>query len=385
MTALRESPHAGPARLDGMTMRSRLLSVAVATFLMLGASDAPPRRPMEDLSGGLTAAFRAGLHDDRDSFGKALQRLSDGSGELLAHGEGFGKTTERIRTAIARDVATAVEEFDAGRFDAAERRVHQLLDHCFACHTRLPAGESALGDRISRGVDTAGMTLRDRVFFLVATRQFDRALAATEAALRSPGDTGKPTAWLFEAYLKLALRVGGAHARARTTLTAYLEHVESPPYLRARISSWIEALDALDKRGELVANPTAARALIDEGRRRNAFPADKRGLVHFVTASGLLLRFVEDHEGAAAETAEAYYLLGITESYISSTLWTEQTEFFVDTAIRLQPHSALAAEAYGFLNEYVVARYSSASETHVPDQVQQLLDELEALAGPRRQ
>jgi hypothetical protein len=340
---------------------------------------------MENLSGGLASALRASVNDDRDAFAKALQHLSDGSEALLAHGEEFGKTTARIRTAISRDVATAVEEFDAGRFDAAERRVVQLLDHCFACHTRLPAGESALGERIARGVDVTTLPLRNQVFFLVATRQFDKALQTTEAALRTPSSAGRPTAWLFEAYLKLALRVGGNHARARSTFEAYLQRTDPPPYLRARVSSWIDALDALEERDELVATLGNARGLIDEGRLRNAFPADKRGLVHFVTASGMLLRLAEDHQGAVAEKAEAYYLLGVTESYISSTLWTEQTEFFVDSAIRLHPHSALAAEAYGFLGEYVVARYSSASETHVPEPVQELLDELEALAAPRRQ
>jgi hypothetical protein len=127
--------------------------------------------------------------------------------------------------------------------------------------------------------------------------------------------------------------------------------------------------------------PTA-RMLIDEGRRLNQYPADKRGLVHFVAASGLLLRWLEDHDRRGAEEAEAYLLLGVAESHISWGLWTDQTDFFLETAIRLHPHSQLAMQAYSFLKDYMTARHSGASDTFIPDSVQTYLDNLAVLAEP---
>ena len=56
--------------------------------------------------------------------------------------------------------------------------------------------------------------------------------------------------------------------------------------------------------------------------------------------------------------AEAYYLLGVAESFISRTLWMSETEFFLETAIRLAPKSVSARQAYAFLEEYVLIRYT---------------------------
>ena len=69
------------------------------------------------------------------------------------------------------------------------------------------------------------------------------------------------------------------------------------------------------------------------------------GLVHFVAASGLLHRFLETRDAGVEADAEAYYLLGIAESHIVSSMWTDQTSFFLETAIRLRPHSPLAGQA----------------------------------------
>ena len=115
----------------------------------------------------------------------------------------------------------------------------------------------------------------------------------------------------------------------------------------------------------------------------NKFPADKRGLVHFVAASGLLLRFLEAQPESEADQAEAYYLLGLTESHVSTTLWNDQTGFFLETAIRLKPHSALAEDAFAFLQEYEIFRHSGASNAQMPESVLRQLNELAVLARPR--
>jgi hypothetical protein len=345
---------------------------------------------MENLSSGFATAFEASLKQNqfrdeanRESLRSALETLARGSEDLLGHGDEFGRSTEYLRVAMARDAEKALADFEVGQFNDAQRRVHQLLEYCFACHTRLPEPDrSALGRSIVQGVSVKDLELEERVFFLVATRQLDKALVAIKAALRSPREVPTRITWLFEAYLKLAIRVNRSYGGARDTLKAFLEGSKPPRCLEARVRTWIQSLGELDAHGTLPVDLPAARMLIDEGRRRNEFPADNRGLVHFVAASGLLLRFLENHDGRGEEKAEAYFLLGVAESHISSALWTDQTDFFLETAIRLHPHSDLAAQAYSFLEEYVVSKHSGVSNTYVPDSVWTHLDSLRDLAKP---
>jgi hypothetical protein len=348
-----------------------------------------PRETMAELLDGLAAAFGVSLDADgfetpanRERVQQALKKLAGGSQELQTHGEELGKSTEGLRTALAREAAQALGDFEADRIDVAERRLQQVVSHCFSCHSRLPESqESPLGKRFAEAAALDELTLRERVFFLTATRQFNEALTAIEAALRTPERLGR-TQWLFESYLKLALRVHGSPARACEELERFLEQTDPPAYLTARIGSWVVDLSDLRAEGELPLTLATARELIEEGRVRNDFPADKRGLVPFVTASGLLLRYLDTGERSAAEQAEAYYLLGIAESHISTTLWGDQTSFFLEKAIRLRPHSALSQEAYDFLQEYEVVRNSGASSVFIPDSVQAHLDELRVLAAP---
>lgn len=367
-------------------MACLLTGAAVAAGEAAPAASRPPAGSMASMVEGLATAFGAGFAQpdavaSRTAFAEALAKLADGSEQLLLHGSAMGKSSEGLRVAIARDANDARAELEAGRYDDARRRVHQLVDHCFACHTnQAQASPSGLGEAMARSVDLSQLELREQVYFLVATRQFEPALSRIEAALRSP-QAPQRNSWLFEAYLKLAIRADGSYARARAALEQFLAVADPAPYLDSRIRLWIASLAELEAGGALKDNLATARELIDRGRAMNEFPADKRGLVPLVAASGVLLRYLDALDGDARGQAEAYYLLGLTESHVSTTLWNDQTGFFLETAIRLRPHSPLAEKAFAFLREYEIFRNSGASSTEIPDSVQRQLDELAVLAS----
>jgi hypothetical protein len=77
--------------------------------------------------------------------------------------------------------------------------------------------------------------------------------------------------------------------------------------------------------------------------------------------------------------AEAYYLLGVAESYISRSLWVSETAFFLETAIHLAPKSVHARQAYAFLEQYVLAGYTGSAGLHLPADVRVHLAELRRL------
>ena len=103
--------------------------------------------------------------------------------------------------------------------------------------------------------------------------------------------------------------------------------------------------------------------------------------MHFVVASSLLHRFLTTQPAHTSALAEAYYLLGIAETYISRTSWLSEAPFFLETAIRLAPTSPTATKAYDVLNMYILMEYTGSQGLHLPSDVQEYLEELRRLRG----
>ena len=80
--------------------------------------------------------------------------------------------------------------------------------------------------------------------------------------------------------------------------------------------------------------------------------------MHFVVASSLLHRFLTTPPAETHALAEAYYLLGITETYISRKSSLSEAPFFLETSIRLDPTSPIASNAYDVLNLYILTEYT---------------------------
>ena len=201
--------------------------------------------------------------------------------------------------------------------------------------------------------------------------------------MRSP-DIPAADIWLmgvFDDYLKIIIRVRNDFPRAITVLAQFLERPDVPVVLRDQLLSWVNALRELHSHGPVDEALARARTLIETGQRRNRFPADHQGFVHFVVASSLLHRLLATSPAPTSTLAEAYYLLGITETYIARTSWISEAPFFLETAIRLDPTSSIATKAYDVLNTYILTEYTGSLGTRVPSDMQEHLEELRRLRG----
>ncbi len=221
----------------------------------------------------------------------------------------------------------------------------------------------------------------------VAARQFDTALASCETLFRSPDLPAVQIDLmaLFEDYLRIAIRVRDDFPRAIHALETFQRRPDVPQYLAHHLTIWIEALTFLQantSREPSHENELArARSLIQQGQQRNRYLADRQGLVHFTLASGLLNRFVEANAKSKPQLAEAYYLLGVAESYMPRTSWISETEFYLETAVRLAPVSPVGKKAFAFLEEYLIMGYSGSSGLHFPPNIQKRLDDLRSLVN----
>jgi hypothetical protein len=318
----------------------------------------------------------------RQRIQEALRLLAANTSALETHRQDVPLSFDFLRRSLARTAQDAAQRYEQGHYQQARFAFQQLTAQCFACHSRFTHPQPFdLGKRFLTALPLAQLPLRDQVRLAVATRQFDTAIETCETLFRSTTMTAAAIDLLgvFEDYLKIVLRVRQDFARATATFEQFLGRTDVTPDLRARLRSWVEALKELQPQGLTGEALARARTLIEAGQRRNRFPADQLGLVHFVVASSLLHRYVDAQAATTPALVEAYYLLGVAESYISRTSWVAETPFFLEVAIRLDPQSPMAAQAYDLLNAYILAAYTGSSGVHLPQEMQEYLEGLRRL------
>jgi hypothetical protein len=344
---------------------------------------------MRDIFQALTTVFPLSLNAQqfqdpaqRQHILAGLRTLAQQAERLGTHGQDMPQHLDFLRRSLASDAQTVLQRYEQAQYQAAQFALHRLTEHCFACHSKLPTSRRfALGQRFLAEVPLENLSLKERARLAVATRQFDTALEIYETLFQSPVIAAEDVGLMgaFEDYLKIVFRVQNDSRRALRTLETFRQRPDVPYSLMAYLDSWVAALTeihALEASDDAL---SSARKLIREGQQRNRFPADRLGLVHFVVASSLLHRYVDTSSVTGPPLAEAYYLLGVAESYISRTLWMSETEFFLETAIRLAPTSAPARQAYAFLEEYVLVEHTGSSGLHLPADVRARLTELRRL------
>jgi hypothetical protein len=371
LPATAQTRHTDSAPEDGLRPTMRAIFQALTTVVPLSLSG----DTFQD------ATNRQRLHD-------ALQALSNQAIQLSQHGQNAPADFDFLRRSLRDDAQKAFELFESEDFEESRFILHHLTDNCFLCHSRLPSTRPfPLGKRFLEQIPMQQLDPHERMRLAVAARQFDTALSSCETLFRSPE---LPAAQidlmaLFEDYLRIAIRVRDDFPRAIHTLETFQRRADVPTYLAHLLTVWVEALNTLKAVPSHEPSPetelTRARALIQQGQRRNRYLADRQGLVHFTLASGLLHRFVNTSSATKSQLAEAYYLLGVAESYVPRTSWISETEFYLETAVRLAPASPFGKQAFTFLEEYLVMGYSGSSGFFLPSDIQKRLDDLRSLVN----
>jgi len=143
----------------------------------------------------------------------------------------------------------------------------------------------------------------------------------------------------------------------------------------------VDALASLDVPTPPGTELARAKAVLEEAKRVRRFRADRAGLVHDLVASGLLHRRVSALGAPTPQSAEAYYLLGVTELRIGSSYWLTEPESYLEAAIRAAPGSAPARQAYVVLEESTLTGYTgSGGASELPPEVASWLAELRRIA-----
>ena len=344
------------------------------------------RSTMRAIFQALTTALPLSLNAEqfqdeanRPAIHQALQALADNAARLSNHAQDVPARFDFLRQSLNSNAQEALDLFEQGHSEESRFLIHQLTDNCFLCHSRVPSSRPfPLGKHLLDHVPMSQLSPHERVRLAVAARQFDTALTTCEALFRSDDISATEIDLMafFEDYMRIAIRVNNDFARVIKTLEDFRQRSDVPRYLDQQLMGWIDSLktlqDGLGQGDELL----RGRELIQQGQHRNRFLADRQGLVYFIVASSLLHRYVNTGTESKPKLAEAYYYLGVAESYVPRTSWISETEFLLETAIRLAPTSPYGKKAFAFLEEYLIVGYSGSSGLHLPSDVKRRLDDL---------
>lgn len=310
----------------------------------------------------------------------ALESLAGNAKRLEVHGSSQELGFAHLSESLARDSLEIRKRFTEGHVGEAQFLLRHLTETCVACHSRLPGDRKhALGKRLTEEQGIAALPREQRVQLEVATRQFDRALATYESLFSDPNTSiaELDLSGDLESYLEICLRVQGNPDRAISSLEGLASRKDLPSRLRPHVETWIQSLRSLGSvpDGEAIEQ---ARELV-KPVLENAQVSGNSELVRLIAASGLLHRYVASTTDPAGRVGEAYYLLGAIESRMGRSFWASQTEFFLETAIRMGPKERYADDAFELLEEFLVSGYTGSAGTHVPPDVVQRLEELDEL------
>jgi hypothetical protein len=280
---------------------------------------------------------------------------------------------------LERDAAALSASFQAGQVERTGFLLRQITENCVVCHSRLPSpGDSPLAEHFIDERVLQSLPPERRATLQIATRRFDDALVTLEQILARPSSPALMIGPLTD-YLTVSIRVKGDFERPIQPLTKFAAREGLWERLRMDVDQWLNALPRMEQRAAGEATLAAARAILDDGQQIAMRGGDRAALVHNITASALLERFIEGRAEAGLDVAEAYYLLGLTESMIGRNYWVTQGPLFLETAIRIAPSSRFAPDAFAMLEEQLLMSYEGSEYEELPEDEMAHLAELRAL------
>lgn len=321
---------------------------------------------------------------NRPLITKHLKHMADNSAVLRDHvaverDESIKILADRMRG----DAQRTYSWYKQGRFDEAQFYLHNMVENCISCHSKLPAGRNFPGAAgMFQKVAIKDLGLAEQAWLQVASRQFDDALNNYEKMLRESDLEFEHILNMstFKEYLKLAIRVKGDFNRPRALLKEMAKRKNNNATSKKMLANLINSVDLSEKVAKERMNPLEkARILVAKGEKDAKFPADRENVVYQVTGSAFLNQFVDEKPKDKNKLAEAYYLLGKAEMAIGRSFWISETETYYELAIRTAPKSSWAKKALKEYKDYMKVEFSGSGGTFMPEDVKERIKTLEDL------
>lgn len=320
---------------------------------------------------------------NRERVMKSLLDLAAGSQALERHVMTHDAGMRRLGAQLKADAVRAREWFAANDPLEARFYLHNLTENCIACHSKLPAARNfPAADALFGNAEVEKLPPVEKVWFQVATRRFDDALATYRQILTESRLNFVALSRLaaFRDYLKIALRVKEDYAGPRALLEELKTRNDQPKASRALIDETLQSLKEVEGAVKKGGDPLAsARSLLSKGLKGKGRVPTAPESVYLAVASGQLHRWIDRGQPSPQTLAEVYYLLGEAEAKLGRTFWISEAHSYWEEAVRVAPESAWAGKALEALRESMSVSLSGRKDRFLPDDAKELLSELESL------
>ena len=373
-------------------MKRHILVAAVLTYGSSGLAKQSTQKHMQSIYTNLLEVFpltfeanKFSQKANKPTIEKALLGLSKESDNLYNHGLSKNPEFAFLSNSLKTDAKNALSWYEKGYFERSRFTIQNLTENCLSCHEKRAGKTSPLGSTFANAMGKVQLQPLDKARLHIITRQFDSALEIFEKELTAKGSDPRNIIYqeTIEEYLKLSIRVSQNTDRPLATLATISKSKFLPVHLDRQLKVWSSDLAFYKKSSPFgkTAPLTVAQKIIEKAQGIMEYPKDKDGYIHFLVASALLEEAVDAEESSTTKgkTAEAYYLLGITETLVGNSFWVSEVEFYLETAIRMAPRETFALKAFDLLKTEIVYNYSGSSGHHIPDDVAQNLRQLEKL------
>lgn len=272
-----------------------------------------------------------------------------------------------------------------GQIDYAKNYLRTITSYCIACHTRHESGPQF--PTFPLNPKTEKLNQSEKAELYIATRQFDKGLAEyqnliknEEFAKQQPFQWQKP----LRRALAVAVRVKNDPKLAAEIIDSALGMKNLPEFQRANLVSWKSAVETWKKEPRMERYLESGifsqlKKMMRAARGGQTFRLDHSTEIEYLRASSLahdLLRIAKNPK----IKAEALFSIGMANEVIENPMFWTMHDLWYEGCIRQLPHSSLAERCYQRLEESIYFGYSGSSGTHIPEEVQKLLQEMKILA-----
>jgi hypothetical protein len=217
----------------------------------------------------------------------------------------------------------------------------------------------------------------------VATRRFDDALSSYESIFVSPVVHPAELLQPLTQSLTVAIRVKNDLARPVPVLEKLGARADLWSNLQTDVDRWVEALKSFASEPPEEVILRSAWEPLDAAVGIIRLPTDRQVLVHYFVASSRFHRYLEGHsEDRNRDVAEAYYWVGLIDSRVGGSYWVSESDFYLETAIRLAPRDPIAQQALALYEEEVILGGTGSSGNNMPAEARSRIEQSRSLVCP---
>lgn len=290
-----------------------------------------------------------------------------------------------ISNLFEREVKQAYRALQSGHTAYAKNVLRTMTGFCIACHTRHDKGPDFPSFDLNS--KTAALSQMQKAELLAATRQFDAALSEFEGIISDKNLANtRPFEWgrAVRNALTISIRVKKDPDRTLTIIDRIPALTDPPGFYAQNIPVWRQSI--LQWKAEQEKRINTEEGLFVEATRLNKeakdvqqFPLDHSADVLYLRTSAVVHELLARYP-SGQRTSEALLMAGAAYDLLENRLTSRLPDLYYESCIRNSPHSPIAEKCYQRFEQNMLFGYSGSAGTFLPNEVQELMKELQALS-----